>query len=294
MDYKATLLGRSPHTPRQLPTSDLPSERMNDVVAVLSDPFFFLSDAQHELSKRELKVSGSKNDLLWRLFEALETENAEGWTLGYLLNTRTLSFNGKGRDPRSVIGHHLEGYRRDKEGIMILNLSDGEDVTILSNKSSDDCAKIKMDHDLFWALHALDGMKAVPRNLAKKPLLITEAATGVRKNRWGKEAGQVFGLKLQGMRAISFFFLAGEASSIREDRMCGDVWLAAENDVLREDVRTLHGGDEMVVEEVSREREAMEEETVGLEEDMRGLHGQCDDAGAWLEMLADGNVFPRQ
>lgn len=277
MDYKATLLGRTPHTPRQLPTSDLPSEKMNDVVAVLSDPFFFISDAQHELSKRELKVSGSKDDLLWRLFEALKTEHAEGWTLGYLLNTKILPFNGKGRDPRSVIGHHLEGYRRDEEGIIVLKLSDGEDVIILSNKSSNDCAKIKMDDDLFWALHTLDGMKAVPRNLAKKPLLITGAATGVRKNRWGKEAGTVFGLKLEGMRAISFFFLAGEPS-IREDRICGDVWLA-ENDVLREDFRMLHGGDEMAVEE-ARKRQVMEEESIGLEEDMRGLHGQCDDAWA--------------
>ncbi|KAL9134896.1 MAG: hypothetical protein Q9175_003918 [Cornicularia normoerica] len=242
---------------------------MNDVVAVLLDPFFFVSDAQHELSKRNLKVYGDKDDLLYRLFEALEAENAEGWTLGYLLNTKILPLSSKGLDPRSLVGHHVAGYKCDGDGIMILELSDGEDVTILSNKSSDHCAKIKMDDELFWALHSLDGMNAVPRHLVKKPLLITEAVTGKRKNRWGKEAGSVFGLKLEGMRAISFFFLAGEAS-IREDRICGDVWLA-ENDVLREDIRILHGGYEMVVEEVS-ERPVTQDETLGLEEDMRGLH----------------------
>lgn len=112
-------------------------------------------------------------------------------------------------------------------------------------------------------------MKAVPRDLAKKPLLITDAVNGVRKNRRGKEAGTVFGLRLEGMRAISFFFLAGDVF-LREDRMCGDVWLA-ENDVLREDVRMLHGGDEMAVEEV-RERVVTEDAAMELEEDMRGLH----------------------
>ena len=243
---------------------------MNDVVAVLSDPFFFASDALHELSKRKLKASGSKDDVLWRLFEALEAEYAEGWTLGYLLNTKILPFNGKGRDPRSLVGHHVEGYKRDGDDIMILELFDSEDVTILSNNSSADNARIKMDHDLFWALHALDGMIAVPRNLAREPLRIIEAVTGVRRNRWGKETGAVFGLKLEGMRTISFFFLAGEAF-VREDRICGDVWLA-ENDVLREDTRMLHGGDEMVLDEVVGGW-MTEDETGELEEDMRGLHG---------------------
>lgn len=245
---------------------------MTDVVAVLSDPSFFISDAHHELSKRGLKTSGSKDELLWRLFEALESEHAEGWTLGYLLNTKIVPFQGKGRDPRSLIGHHVAGYNCDGDGSLILQLSDGEDVTILSNEASDERATIKMDHDLFWALHTLDGMKAVPRILAKEPLLITEAATGVRKDRWGKEAGSVFGLKLAGMTAISFFFLAG-ATCVREDRVCGGVWLA-ENDVLREDVRKLHGGDEMMAgEETEKERLVTADERIGLEEDMRGLHG---------------------
>ena len=127
-----------------------------------------------------------------------------------------------------------------------------------------------MDDGLFWALHTLEGMVAVPRQLVKKPVLITKAVTGVRKNRWGKEAGLVLGLKLEGMRAIAFFFLGGEAS-IREDRVCGDVWLA-ENDVLREDIRLLHGGDEMVIQEWG-ERRMVEDEAIGLEEDMRAMHG---------------------
>ena len=276
MSYAATLLARTPHNPRQIPTSNLPSQQLNDVVAVLFDPSFFVSDAQHELSKRKLEVSGCKDDLLWRLFEALKAEHAEGWTLGYLLNTKILPFHDKGLDPQSLSGHHVEGYKSDGDGIMILELSDGEDVSILSNTSSDDCAKIKMDHDLFWALHTVDGMKAVPCDLAKKPLLITEAVMGVRKDRWGKEAGTVFGLKLEGMRAISFFFLAREAP-IREDRICGDVWLA-DNVVLREDVRMLHGCNEMVVGEV-REAWVTEDKSTGLEEDTRWLHGRRD--GAW-------------
>lgn len=270
MDYMATLLGRAPHNPRRIPTSNLPSQELNDVVAVLSDPSFIVSDAQYELSKRKLKASGPKDELLWTLFEVLEAEYAEGWTLGYLLNTKILPFDGKGRDPRGLIGHHVEGYKCDGDCIIILELSDGEDATLLSHKSSNRCARIKMDDDLFWAFHTLDGIKAVPRNLAKKPLLITEAVTGVRKNRRGQEAGTVFGLKLQGMRAMSFLFLANDVF-IREDRMCGDVWLA-QNHILRDDIRMLHGGDEVAVEDV-RERWVTKDETMGLEEDMRGLHG---------------------
>ena len=157
----------------------------------------------------------------------------------------------------ALVGHHVEGYKCDRDGILIMELCDGEDVAILSISASDGYAKIKMDDDLFWALHSLDGMKAVPRDLVKKPLLITEAVKGVRKNRWGKEAGTVFGVKLEGMRAISFLFLAGKASA-REDRIRGDLWLA-ENDVLREDISMLHGGDETMVEEV-RKTGVMEDE----------------------------------
>ena len=270
MDYMATFLGTNPHNPCQIPTSNEPSQKMNDVVAVLSDPFFFISDAQHELSKRKLKVSGCKDDLLWRLFEALEAEHAKDWTLGYLLDTKILPFNGNGIDPGCLVGHHVQRYKCDGDGVMVLELSDGEDVTIRSNKTCDNLTRIKMDHDLFWALHTLDGMNAVPRNPVKKPLMITQAAMGVRKDRWGKEAGIVLGLKLEGMRAISFLFLAREAS-IREDRICGDIWLA-DDVILREDMRMLHGGDKMVV-ETAMERRVTMEESRGLEEDMKGLHG---------------------
>ena len=253
---------------------------MHDVVAVLSDPFFFTCDAQHELQKRNLETSGPKATLLHRLFEALEAEYTDGWTLGYLLNTKILQpNNNQGRSPRSLIGHHIEAYNyNDRARILTLQLSDGEDATILSyNDSHDDGAKIKMDHDLFWTFHTLDGMKAVPRNLATKPLLITDAVEAVRRDRWGNVAGLVFGLKLQGMKEISFFSLAGKGCG-REDRLCGDVWLG-ENEVLREDIRMLHGGEEMLVQESKDELVSEEEEEmVGLEEDLRDLHGYGDDA----------------
>ena len=69
---------------------------------------------------------------------------------------------------------------------------------------------------------------------------------------------------------MAFLFLAGEAST-REDQVCGDVWLA-ENDVLREDIRLLHGGGEMVFQE-GGDRRMEEEEAIRLEEDMRVMHG---------------------
>ena len=254
MEYM-DLLGRVPHSPRHIPTtSGVRSQQMNDVVAVLLDPFFFVSDAQHELNKRNLTLSGSKDDLLWRLFEALEAEYAEGWTSGYLLDTKILPLSTAQFDPRNLVGDHVAGYRREGAGVIVLELSDGEDLTILSSKSSDDCSQIKLDHDLFWAFHTLYGMHIVARNLAQKPLLITNAAAGVRKDRWGKEAGTVLGLKLTGMRELSFFFL-GAPVSVREDRICGDVWLAS-NEVLREDLSVLHGGDEMVGDMVKKEMEA--------------------------------------
>ena len=167
----AILRGRDPHTPRHIPLTNFSSQKMADVVAVLFDPYFFICDAQYELSKRNLKVSGSKNVVLQRLFEALEAEHADGWTLGYLLNTKIVTFHSNGRDPRSLIGHHIEGYKCDGV-VMILELSDGEDVTIRSNRSAETCARIKMDDDLFWAFHTLDGMETVPRPLANKPFQI--------------------------------------------------------------------------------------------------------------------------
>ena len=279
----ATLLGKTPHSPCPIPTTSThPSQKLNDVVAVLFDPHFFVSDAQHELRRRSLKTSGPKTALLQRLFDALEAEYARGWTLGYLLNTKLLPFDGKGFDPRRLAGHHVKGYSWNRDGVMTLELSDGEDVTILADKSFDECVEIKMDHDLFWALHTLDGLKAVPRCLVDHPLLITEAATGVRKDRWGKEAGTVFGVRLEGMRAISFFFLAGKSSS-REDRVCGDVRLA-ENRILCQDMRVLHGCDEMVVEDVGK-WPMMDNETA---EDMRVLHGS--EMCVWGEL----DVHPRR
>ena len=270
-------LGKVPHSPRHIPTTSGPrSQKMNDVVAVLLDPFFFISDAQHELSKRKLTLSGSKDDLLWRLFEALETEYTEGWTLGYLLDTKVLPPSTARFDPRNLIGHHVAGYRCEGAGIIVLELSDGEDLSILSTKSSDDGSQIKLDHDLFWALHILQSMQIVARDLAQKPLLIADAAAGVRKDRWGKEAGTVLGLKLTGMREMSFFFLASQVS-VREDRICGDVWLAR-NDVLHEDLCVLHGNDEMVVDVDKKEAGRNGDEDEGLVEDLRGVHGGC---GAW-------------
>lgn len=224
-----TLLGRTPYSPRTIPASNPASQNVYDVIAVPSDPFFFVSDAPHELSKRKLEVSGSKDDLLWRLFEALEAEIAEGWTLGYLLSTKPRPFNGKGRDSRSLIGHHLEGCNSPRDGTMILELSAGETVTLPSNKPTDHRATIKMDHDLFCARHTLDGTNAAPRNPVKKPLPTTEIVAGARKHRREKDAGTACSLKREGMRAASFLsparVLAGEAS-VREDRMCGHVWRA--------------------------------------------------------------------
>ena len=229
MNLMATLLGRNPHNPRQIPTLNLPSQKMNDVVAVLCDPFFLISDAQNELGKRSIVYSGPKDALIQKLYEALEAEFAQGWTMGYLLNTKVLGFHCKGRDPRRLAGHHVVGYSYVERSTIILCLSDGAEVIIQSNKQTDTC--IKMDNDLFWAFHTLDGMKAIPRDFTHRPILINEAVTGVRRDRSKKEEWTVFGLKLENMRVLSFFFLAHEVNG-REDRVCGDVWLAKNDEYL--------------------------------------------------------------
>ncbi len=267
MDYMATLLGRNSHNPRRIPTSNLPSQKMNDVVAVLSDPFFFLSNAELELKKRNKESSGSKDALIQRLYEALEAEFAQGWTLGYLLNTKVSGGHGRGSDPRSLVGHHIKGYSYFGEGTIILTLSDGDDVTIQSKNQPN--TGIKMDNDLFWALHTLDGMKAVPRDFAQRPLLITEAVTGMRRDR-SRRVWIVFGLKLEGMRVPSFFFQSREVLE-RVDMVCGDVWME-KDDVPRQDSRMLQGSDETLIED-GRERRTTKDESVELEKDLRGLHG---------------------
>ena len=110
-------------------------------------------------------------------------------------------------------------------------------------------------------------MDPVPRRFYDNPLLIAEVATGVRKDRWRREAGTVLGLRLEDLMAISFCVLDGR-TSIREDRLCEDGWMA-ENHVLHQDMRVLHGRDEMVVEEV-RTWPMTEKEAA---EDMRALRG---------------------
>ena len=113
--------------PRPIPTtSDHPLQHLDDVVAVLSDPHCYTSDAQHEPRKRNLTTCGPKTALLQRLFDALGAEHADGWLSGYLLNTKLLPFNsGKRSCPRRLVGHLVESYNSDGDGVVTLELSDG-------------------------------------------------------------------------------------------------------------------------------------------------------------------------
>lgn len=169
---------------------------------------------QHELRKRGLPVSGIKKDLRNRVMEALRSEHADGWTLGYLLNIKIVPFNGRGRDPQTLVGRHITGLSGWDDNTVTIMLSDGEDQTIVCQAADADDLNFGMDQELFDLFYTSSNDE---RTYEKKPLLITEAAIALCKDRQGVVATNIVGIKLAGMKEVGFFGVT---------KLGVDVWLA--------------------------------------------------------------------
>lgn len=176
-----------------------PSNQMDK--ATLEVDTLTVRELQHELRKRGLSVTGIKRDLRKRVIKALRSEYAEGWTLGYLLEIKIIPFNGRGRDPRTLIGRHVTGLGEIEDNKMVIMLSDGEDPTIVCQASDADDLEFHMDEELFRLFHTSSGES---RTYVKNPLLVTDATIALCKNIQGVAAATIFGIKLAGMKEMAF------------------------------------------------------------------------------------------
>ena len=195
-------------------------------------------ELQHELRKRGLLVSGIKKDLRERVVEALRSEHADGWTQGYLLNTKTISFNGRGRDPRTLVGRSVTGLGVGQDNTMVIGFADGEEAVVVCQASDADDLIFFYNEELFDIFNTSSNQ---PRTYEKKPLLITEAATALRKNYQGVVAATVLGIKLAGMKKMAFIGIADcdECDNIHDVESCNhtswsklgvNVWLAGDGE----------------------------------------------------------------
>ncbi len=100
---------------------------------------------------------GRKPALQKRLVEGLRKDYAEGWTHGRVLNTKIVPFNGRGRDPKELIGLHLKSVQLTgrRYGVLggTLRITDGEDQFIMMRPSPRVATGICVDfEDSYWNL----------------------------------------------------------------------------------------------------------------------------------------------
>ena len=170
-----------------------------------------VSALRQELRKRKLNGEGIVRDLRWRLMDALKSEYANGWTRGHLLNIKIIPFDGRGRDPQTLVGRHVTGLRAKGSNRLTIMLSDGPDETVVYQTS-----KFQSPDDNQLHLGLSGGLIRLLRRSSNKPqtheepLLITEAATAVCKNYQGEEAATIIGIKLAGMKEMAFFNMSNE------------------------------------------------------------------------------------
>ena len=172
--YSHETLTYSKHRNHNSPHIHLQMDKLIPQLAALT-----VAELQHELRKRGLMVTGIKKDLRERVMKALESEYADGWTLGYLLNTKIVPFSGRGRDPKSLVGRHVTGLGEVEDNAMAIMFSDLETQTIVCQASDADDRSFSMGQELYDLFCKSNGEE---RTYEKRPLLVTEAATALCKN----------------------------------------------------------------------------------------------------------------
>lgn len=170
-----------------------------------------------ELRRRWLNDSGSTDDVANRLIAALARDYADGWTLGSfapgfrldgLLNTMVVKFNGEGRDPETLVGKHLVEIKKDEDGTMNLEFSDGPDLQIRTGSVGSMTTEVAFDDDdddyddSSFGRWLLVGVDCHP------PILILEAATGIRRTHYEGPTFSVIGIECEGTRNMLFFYPA--------------------------------------------------------------------------------------
>ena len=197
-----------------------------------------IQELRHELRKRSVNDHGRKKKRLRdRLRGALKREYNNGWTRGYLLNIKIIPFDGRGRDPQTLVGRHVTGLRAKGSNRLIIMLSDGQDQTVVFQASYSQSGDTD---ELHLALSA--GLIRLVRTSSDEPptdqksFLITEAATALCKNHHGEEAARTIGIKLAGMKTMAFFNMSNDKNPDHTSwaKLRVDVYFAGDEDVVNQ------------------------------------------------------------
>lgn len=176
-----------------------------------------IDGVKEELHRRWLNTSGSTSDVRNRLVAALARDYAEGWTLGsfapglrldHLLNTATVPFTGEGRDPETLVGQHLVEIKKNEDGTMNLEFSDGPDQQIRTRSFGSTTTEVAFDDDDDDYDDDSDNCWLLVGDRYDPPLLILEAVTGIRRTHYEGPTFSVIGIECEGTRNMLFFYPA--------------------------------------------------------------------------------------
>ncbi len=202
---------------------------------------------------------GRKPALQNRLVEGLRKDYAEGWTHGRMLNTKIVPFNGRGRDPKELIGLHLKSFQLigRRYGVLggTLRFTDGEDQVIMMRPSRRVATAICIDfEDSYWNSwgycvgredeYQWEREERVweKEEVWRKPAPIIEAVRGIRRNSQDESTSVVLGLRCEGMSKMGFFCCeATRPTLLYTYPSYGDIWLADDEERGLADIRLLHG-----------------------------------------------------
>lgn len=166
---------------------------------------------------RKVAVTGTKHILIARLCRSYD-------------HTTIIDWDGIGVDPTTLVGLPIYGFVLNGEGCeMVLDIGEGQEIRIEARYASMRYAEIAMDEPLHTAINHLERErhygkenKPLENDPTRKPLLIVEAALGMRRSTVAKEPQEpsrrkseletwvenhkVVGLRLQGMKAMGWIF----------------------------------------------------------------------------------------
>jgi hypothetical protein len=123
--------------------------------------------------------------------------------------TTIIPFDGKGRDPNSLVGRKIKWYYKSGKGIGFLTFKCQDGIAQFYNELDLVGYEpgVTENNDISTRLHLDPNLKSALSSLSRSErttCTIEEACTGKRKV--GSEEFRVIGIKLQGMREMGFIY----------------------------------------------------------------------------------------
>ena len=204
-----------------------------------------IDGVKEELRRRWLNTSGSTSDVSNRLIVALVRDYADGWTLGsfapglrldHLLNTMIVPFDGEGRDPETLVGQHLVEIKKNEDGTMTLEFSDGPDQLIRTRWIGSTATEVAFDDDDVDNDDDTDSRRLFIGDRHDPPLLILEAVTGIRRTHYEGPTFSVIGIECENTRQMLFFYPAKKGVLSPPVGSIGDSLLLEETKPIHENI----------------------------------------------------------